>query len=233
MINIVCLQWGTKYGPVYTNRLFWGVSHNINVPFKFHCFTDNEEHLHKDIITHPLPYKDQLEVYWNKLYLFSDDINITGRIFYLDVDTIITGNIDELVSHPDDFVGIDVFASNKRAAGTRIGSGLMMWTAGQYGHVWDSFIQDPISAMKSIHPHGDQMWIEQKVGPRKYWQDLFPSQVEWIPHCTRGLPPNARVVCFQDMWKIHDCTKPGLAGKWPYNNFVVDPVEWVPRYWRD
>ena len=48
MINIVCLKFGTLYGPDYVNKLYAGVKQNTTVPFKFHCFTEKPEGIHPE-----------------------------------------------------------------------------------------------------------------------------------------------------------------------------------------
>ena len=40
--QVICINWGTKYGPDYVNRLYGMVARNITPPFTFTCFTDNE-----------------------------------------------------------------------------------------------------------------------------------------------------------------------------------------------
>jgi hypothetical protein len=234
MINIVCVKWGTKYGPEYVNRLYYGVKRNITIPFSFHCFTEDITGIHEDIITHNLPFQD-LEGWWNKLYLFSEDLPLKGRIMFMDLDTLVVGNIDELCSsNSSDFIGIDVFSSNKQAVGTYIGSGLLQWTSGKHCNVWKSFYKNPKEAIESVEPHGDQMWIERTVGERVYWQNEFPGQVVWFPECKTGIPSNARIVCFQDVWKIHECLDPDvMKGYWYYSNLTENPFNWVPQHWKE
>ena len=42
-INVVCMKWGTMYGPEYVNNLYHMVKRNLTPPFRFVCFTDNGE----------------------------------------------------------------------------------------------------------------------------------------------------------------------------------------------
>ena len=35
MANIICMKWGTKYGPEYVNRLASMVKRNITIPYRF------------------------------------------------------------------------------------------------------------------------------------------------------------------------------------------------------
>lgn len=83
MINVVCLKYGNLYGPEYVNKLYAGVKRNSTISFKFHCFTDDISGIHSEIITHPLPHNLPGVGWWQKLYLFSGELPITGRIFIL------------------------------------------------------------------------------------------------------------------------------------------------------
>ena len=92
--NVVCIKWGTKYGPEYVNILYAMVKRNITIPHKFVCITDDPTDLTPGI--HILPMQESIvEGWWHKLTLFKPTIgDLTGRILFLDLDVIITGNID-------------------------------------------------------------------------------------------------------------------------------------------
>ena len=53
--QVICINWGTKYGSPFINRLYAMVARNITPPFTFTCFTDNEAGVHPDIDCQPLP----------------------------------------------------------------------------------------------------------------------------------------------------------------------------------
>lgn len=233
-INIVCLKWGTKYGPEYVNRLRAAIVKNTRIPIKFHCFTDNATGLHNDVIVHPLKYKN-LDSWWNKLYLFSDEIAIPQgeRIFYVDLDTLITGNIDRLLKHQTSkLVALkDFYHGIAKSAGI-VGSGLMSWHHGAFTNVWTSFIANPVTAVEMMHPHGDQMWIQHQVpeNRRAYWQDLFPNAVvSFKMHCGSGLPTGACVVCYHGKPSIPESALEPTKD-WKFD-FPAQP--WVLEYWKD
>jgi hypothetical protein len=134
MINIVCLKWGTKYGPEYVNRLYAAVKRNTTVPFKFWCFTDDATGIGSDVTTVALPYADRLDSWWNKLNLFSQDIPIIpgNWIFYIDLDTLIVDNIDEILSvRSSKMIVLRDFYHGIVKSANLVGSGLMMWRHGR------------------------------------------------------------------------------------------------------
>lgn len=231
-INIVCLKWGTKYGSEYVNRLFFALKRHTNIPFTFHCFTEKPEKINPGVIIHPLPYEG-LDGWWNKLYLFSKEIKIDGRIFYIDLDTIVTGNVDQIISYDKDFVVLrDFFTGLASGIKTNdyVGSGLMSFEAHKHSHMWDEFMIDPQGIINSIKPHGDQVWVMRKQLERVYWQDLFPNQiVSFKVHCREGLPADARIICYHGKPSIPDSITKASKAQW----WTIPAAPWVADHWKD
>jgi hypothetical protein len=234
MINVVCLKWGKKYGPEYVNRLYSAVERNTTRPFRFWCFTEDSVGINSNIKVVPLQFADQLDSWWNKISLFSNDngLPIGEQIVYIDLDTLIVDNIDQLLDVeivPDLLVLRDFYHGIAKSAG-QIGSGLMSWRHGQYDHVWQNFVEDPAAAIESVYPHGDQHWIESQISAWYCWQDLFPdSVVSFKMHCQSGIPPGAKIICYHGVPSIPDSVT--YSGRsWRY---TITPQPWVLDYWRD
>lgn len=103
VVNVVCVKYGTKYGADYVNNLYYGIKTNLTKPHRFICFTENTEGLDPDIQIKPLVHKWQ--GWWSKVHIFNPDNykGIEGMIFYIDLDMIITGNLDNLASYRGPF----------------------------------------------------------------------------------------------------------------------------------
>jgi len=54
--TIICMKWGTRYGPEYVNRLLAGVLRHTKMPVRFICFTDDGTGLHPKVEVMPLPH---------------------------------------------------------------------------------------------------------------------------------------------------------------------------------
>lgn len=241
-VNVVCLKFGNKYGPEYVNRLFYAVRRHTNVPFNFHCFTERPKGIHDDVVIHTLPHK-HIDGWWHKLYMFEADEQVGGKIFYLDLDTLVTGNLDAILKKIEeldsghlitlhDFFRImrptnkDRFGLGKDA----VGSGVLGWEAGKHKKIWTSFAKDPKRAIQSLHPHGDQKWIEAQEPKRLYWQDLFPNQfVSFKVHCRKGLPKNARIVCYHGKPSIPESINQTTR----VQGYNIPPTKWVADHWKD
>lgn len=233
MIKIICLKWGDKYSSEYANRLYNGIKRNCTLPFELHCFTDDKIGINKDIITHDLPYSTTIASWWNKLWLFSDEVPFKKdeRVFYIDLDTLITGNIDYLLmNNTGELVMLQDFYWGLAKTATQSASGIMSWNIGRLPHIWNSFIADPEKAVQSVHPHGDQVFIGNIVKNEvKYWQDLCPEQiVSFKVHCRQGLPQNAKIVCFHGEPSIPDAANKSWKS-WKYS---AEPQPWIMDYWQ-
>jgi hypothetical protein len=237
--NIVCLKWGTLYGPDYVNKLFCAVRRNITIPFTFHCFTECSQDIHPNVVIHNLPHTLPGVGWWQKLYLFSEDAPLEGRVLYIDLDTLITGNIDEIVLYNKGFICLrDLFLARMNPkykdkfgfAKDAVGSGVLSWEAGKHTQIWKTFIKNPQKAIKSLQPHGDQKWIQKVEPDRTYWQDILPGQiVSFKVHCRQHLPKNARVVCYHGKPSIPESinTTTNVQG------YRIPPTKWVKDYWYD
>ena len=232
-VKILCLKWGTKFGPEYVNNLYAGIRRNTTVPFEFRCFTDDPSKLNPAVITHPLPF-NTLEGWWNKLYLFSKELPFArgDSIFFFDLDTLVISNIDHFLKYKPSQLTVlrDFYTGLARSIQGRdnIGSGLMAWRHGDYSKIWEEFARDPESAIRSVYPHGDQRWIQKHALPRRYWQDVLPhTVVSFKVHCLQGPPPNAAIVCYHGRPAVHESP----TARFKDWIFQVTPQPWVLDHW--
>ena len=237
MINIICLKFGTMYGADYVNKLYASIKRNTTIDFKFHCFTDDTTDINTNIETHALPHALPGVGWWHKLFFFSKEFDIKGRIVYMDLDTLITGNIDDILSYDKNFMVLhdffmvrvpnhnDGFGTGKEA----VQSSIMSWNAGDHTHIWDEFIKDPDGIVKKFHPHGDQKWIQQQQKEREYFQDIFPNQiVSFKVHCRGGVPHDARIICYHGKPSIPE----SINNTTRVQGYCIPPTPWVKKYWR-
>ena len=56
--QVICINWGTKFGPPYVNRLYAMVARNLTSPFSFTCFTDRTKGIRPEVRCEPLPPLD-------------------------------------------------------------------------------------------------------------------------------------------------------------------------------
>ena len=105
--QVICINWGTKYGPRFINRLYAMVARNITPPFTFTCFTDNPAGIRPEVLTEPLP-EIPVEIpktkkgIWPKARLWGPKLgSLSGNVLFLDLDLVITGSLDDLFTYGD------------------------------------------------------------------------------------------------------------------------------------
>lgn len=208
MLNIVCVNSGTKYSNEYVNILCDGVARNLDssIKFKFICFTNKPEGLDIDIDVMPLP--ENIDGWWNKLYLFKDGLFPEGdRIVYLDLKNVIVSSLDEIVAYGGK---LTVLRDFMRPDGWQ--NSLMSWEANTLGYIWDKYLE-----VGSDGCWGDHIWMEKHCKECNFWQDLFPSAfVSYkVNNCSEGIPKGAKIVFFHGE---------------PYPEHINNG--WVPNVWK-
>ncbi len=105
MVNIICMKWGTKYGPEYVNTLQRMVARNLTRSHRFICFTDDASGLDASVVALLLPPcnvpagRPAIEA-WRKIGLFNAALPVEGTSLFLDLDLVITGPLDAFFDVP-------------------------------------------------------------------------------------------------------------------------------------
>ena len=211
-LNVVCVKVKPRYDADYVNKLYRAVKRNLTLPFNFFCITDDARDIDESINIISVEHED-LPGWWQKLVLFKPLDQLKGRVLYLDLDTIITGSLDEMAAYSGDFIIVKPFY---RASGFM--SSVMAFESGFGRQVWTRFMEDPQAAMDICAPlperkgaWGDQRWLEICVDQADYWQDLYPGQMvsfkaNVLPQ--QRIPADTRVILF------HGEPRPHEAGDW-------------------
>lgn len=154
---------------------------------RFVCFSDVDVPCERIELQHRWPG------WWSKIELFSQVFDDT--VLYFDLDTVISGDLRDIASHPHQFTMLKDFGMKSVH-----NSGVMAWR-GDYTHIYERFKKDPRRYMVSyLTPPklGDQAYISDVQKPIESFQDLWPGAIvsyKW--HCV-GKPrsDDVRVVCF-------------------------------------
>lgn len=167
MYNVVCLKWGSKYPAEFVNRLHNMVRRNTTVPINFYCITDNPEGLDEGINFRMLPDLG-IKGWWYKLMLFKSELfDISGTTIFLDLDVVITANIDELFTYaPGTF---RIIKDLKKG----FNSSVFRLEIGSQTEVWERFWENKESIIERLH--GDQDWIAEAI---PLHMNEWPS--EWV-----------------------------------------------------
>lgn len=206
MLRVVCVRTGTKYGPEYVERLRDMISRNLEhgTAGQFECITDQPETF-PGIVNQPA---EDLGGWWSKMGLFIPHRWPEGdRIWFFDLDTLITGPLDDILKYDGPFAALDDLVSPGS-----LQSSVMTWRAGECDDIWQRWVSDGMPTPAG----GDQVVIGQARPQFVRLQRQFPrSFVSYKMSCQYGIPHGARVVCFHGEPRPHD-VKSG----------------WVPQVWK-
>jgi hypothetical protein len=214
LTTVVCVKVGAKYGPEYVNRLAAMVARHITMSHRFVCLTDNPAGL-----TCPsFPIGTDLPGWWAKLVLFRPHNDLAGqRVVFLDLDTVIVGNMDFLLTYDGPFAILRDFYNPHG-----LGSAVMSIAPGFGHHIWDRF--QGLGEHRTDTFWGDQAAIEAFVQHEQVarWQDLFPDKiVSYKVHCENGQPAGASVICFHGVPKPHEVKDSWILQNWTEQDFCA------------
>ena len=237
--NVICVKWGTKFGPEYVNRLHNMVEKNLTIPHRFICFTDNAEGLDENIEVRPLPElnDDGLpEKAWKKLGLFTSQLaDLTGQALFLDLDIVIRDNIDAFFEVDGDFRIIKDWDFENDIIGN---SSVFRFEVNKYPDIIENFYKEGKDIRKRYK--NEQAFLSHKMhekGILQYWDKSWC--VSFKRNCLRPFPLNffmqpkdpveSKILVF------HGRPTPEQAykGYWGKGGFrYVKPTKWLDKYWK-
>ena len=196
-----------EYSPEQVRWLRDMVAAHLRTDHRFVCLTDTTI-----VGVETIPLRDDLPGWWSKMELFRE----LEEAFYLDLDTVIVGDITRMVKHKHRFTVLRNLSSRNTG---RIGSGVMAW-GGDHSHLYRAFMADPKRHMAECttpDKWGDQGFIQhvqREHGGWDHFQDLWPGRVVSYKFDLRRRRPmgDNRIVCF------HGEPKP-----WEVR------ADWIPR----
>jgi hypothetical protein len=206
LLNVVCVlkkpeNSHLKYDATWVQKLQRGVARNLTIPHRFVCLSDMEIP-NVEVI----PLQNNWMMYWSKIEMFRPGL-FSGSTLYLDIDSMMTNNIDDIAKIKSDFVMLtDFYPSFKN-------SGLMRWDASNpiFSKIYTDFIKDPIGKMvehryKGAISYGDQEFIQTTLENSEIkideWQKIMPKDYflefsfENRPNPAINNPPKDVKICY-------------------------------------
>jgi hypothetical protein len=220
MLTIACVDVGEPYGYLdrgreYVDALWKAVRKNLSIPHRFVCFTDNMPRygLHPYHVR-KAPHPD-LKGWMNKIALFKPGVFAEGeRVLYLDLDTVITGSLDDIASYAGEFAMLSDFTMPHLKA-----SGVMAWRGGFGARIWESYEAAGFPEVVRFagvddHPGGDGAWVMGQAPRADVLQDLYPGQVASYKVSGGVLAPQTRICAFHGRPRPHQITNGWVPPLW-------------------
>ena len=101
------------------------------------CFTDDDAGLDDIAEALSLP-TTAMKAWWLKAYLFSSEADLTGPVLYLDLDTVVCGDLENLaaLASGSRFATLGTAAMRNENRDHGYNSSVMAWTAPLYSEIW-------------------------------------------------------------------------------------------------
>ena len=241
---VLCMKWGTLYSAAYVNVLYRAVINHLERPFRFVCLTDEPEGLAQGIEVFPIPDigLDEWHYYngaWPKISVFLEDLyGLQGRCLFVDLDTVIVGDLDDFFEIPGRLVAIDSGPWKRKNTLPRTGSGVFAFDLGTLGFLVSDLRRDRDGIVKRYLL--DQDYLHDAIRDIKYWPQSWLVSFKY--HLRRPLvidrflppsqpPDHAKMVVFHGRPRPIDLINPP-NGNWDrFPHYGSGGVEWMRRYW--
>jgi len=258
--NVICIKWGTVYGPSDVNKLCSMIKRNTSFPIDFYCFTDNAKGLSEDIIVRPMttlnvPKEENRYSYRKEAGLCDDNLGgLNGqRVFFFDLDSLIIGNLDEFFLYPegDKFYIINDWHSR----GDKVGqASCYSWVVGTLGYIKKYFEEHPREVTDKYFT-ASQEYLSAKVierfGALNFWPKNWFCSFRF--HCLPKWPfrfwrmaqipkwKGLKMIAFHGLPDMEEAEegiwcKDKNSGKYPRGikklYKYVRPVTWIKDYWK-
>ena len=218
------------FRPEYVIKLASMVSRHMDGrPYRFVCLTDRPEKIYARNVElvkipppaplpRPMPYGypagKAIFAWWSKMRLFDPSLGFTGRVLYLDLDTLVVDSLLPILDYPADFALVPDQGTFQGKFGLRLvkrfNSSVMVFDAGceRARKVWDTYTPETPSIL-----WGDQDHLGEQI------PDAAAMPLEWFPRISalggeKPQKPSTVVLC-----------------KWPKNTLAASMYPWVREVW--
>lgn len=211
-VACVLVRGNVNYTVEYVERLHAMCRRYIDRPFEFACLTDQPRAMPQSVRAVPILKHASLKGWWAKVGLFKPD-RFTGRVLYLDLDTLLLGPLDEIIDYPEPFALVPDAGTFNGSEGLRVvkryNSSVMVWDAQTEGlsSLYTDWRPDVAQRL-----WGDQDWIGE------HYPHAATMPLSWFPRLSTNpqhWPTTAKVVLCKvpknvvarELW-------PWFAAKW-------------------
>ena len=225
---VVCINWGTKYGPFYINKLHLMVRRNITPPFRFVCFTDVHEGVHPNVECFDLPempgfVPENTRGQWQKSRLWAPKLgDLEGAFLFIDLDVTITGSLDPFFEYGDE--NDVILARNAAKPLHRLGqTSVYRMPVGALAPLQEAFAANP-QGMADTYRFEQHFVTKNAPNGVKFWPRAWVAhyRVQCIPPFPFNYifdpkpPKQARVVIFAGSLNPPDAIKGQYNKSVPY-----------------
>lgn len=233
-VDCACLIHGDYYSWDYVEKLHNGLKRAFSYPIRLHVFTEDSRPVPGHFVKHSLEPWSRIagprKAWWYKMQMF-DPRHFLSRVLYLDLDVVITGNLDWMLSLSSRyFWTIRDFRYLWRPNWQGMNSSVMFWDPRVFPNIWKNFRNENLTALMKRYA-GDQDYLTMAIGAtdRRFLDDGVAQSWRWQvreggmdmktrmyrrPGGGSILPPDTRIVIFHGQPKPHEVADDLLGRYW-------------------
>jgi hypothetical protein len=256
-VNVISILWGKKYDKDDVNRLYSMIKRNTSLSIDFILFSNNDlPGLNKEISKLPEP-AIMTDIYSETLNYRKEaglcDNNLGGlngqRVFFFDLDVLITGDLDELFCYPKD----DLFyiINDWNTKGNHVGQATCYsFVVGKLGFVKDFFeanSNEVISEFGTASQEYLSREVQKVYGELNFWPEKWFNSFKI--HCLpvwfmrrfsvpNPPPSGTKVLAFHGHPDLNDALNGTWHDKkkhrwkiWKKLYKCCKPTLWIADYW--
>lgn len=210
-ITVACvLKSGGRYNAEWVRKLRDAVARHLTLPYRFVCLSDVDVPCERIPLLYDWPLLARQRghdhdwtvapAWWSKLELFRPGL-FSGAVLYIDLDSIVIGPLDRIVSYPHQFTMAHDPWNRDHLCSTA-----MAWT-GDHSFLFDAFMEDPGGIARRYDVDepkngriGDQAFIEDQFRAFDFKVGTFRevvgrnAVVSYKVDCREGPPNDASIV---------------------------------------
>lgn len=197
------LRSGAEYSPEWAHRLRRQVNEHLGAPHNFVCLTDMEvPGVETRELVHDFPG------YWSKMELYREGL-FDGRVIYLDLDTLVIGDIAPLAEYDGAFAALRDFGDPRIQA-----SGILLLDGRDPPPLYRMALEERPRMRRNART---DLWWNRHL-KADVIQDIVPPGFiqSYKMHGLEDGPNGASVVCFHGTPRQHE----------------FGPGHWVTRAWK-
>lgn len=250
--NVVCMKWGTRYGPEWVNRLYAMVQRNTTWDVRFVCFTDDASGIRPQVECQPLPEvrfdAGKIGKYWPKLGLMQEGLGgLAGMTLFLDLDLVLIDSLDPFFTLPGRFLIIREWKDPHLGYGN---SSVVRFFIGMEKAVLERFYATPEQVIVENYGSKEQNFLTKAVDEAAFWPAdwCVPFSLACLPRnrlvrffSTPRKPPGGKILVFfgsitpqSAIAGQHEARKrvgQGFALRPTQRRFR--PAPWIGAYWKE
>jgi len=198
----------------YINNLYHGVKRFADRSFQFVCFTNEKLDLDSDIEVRSFDIPAHAGVL-PRIYMFSKKAGLSGQVLCIDIDVVVVGSLERLMSYTGLFCARSKF---KRGHEHKLDGDIMSFRANAETErlFWIPFINN-VSAVVKFTQGRERYWVRHVAG--RFADRWKPGEIlSYKRHIRKrrgGIPKTTSIVSFHGKPRPHE---------------IKD--SWIKEYWR-